>query len=522
MEKNKLVIIPLSIGIIFIISSWYSSYPLAIDNLSDLMFNHVSVLYWFGLPLVLVSMYIIAVTFKSNYWKWLAALGIVIAIYSLSYFYYMLPGSDSHYFRGYTEYFVRTKNFDSSQLNHRYFQWPSLFLLSDMLTSVSGLKLASFEFLLYAIIGFLFATTLYLYASKASKNGGFFAVLAFFVSMFYFLNYQFAPFSLALGLLFLIFVLESHQKSVGSEIAMVLLFVGISFAHAFVGLFLVLYLLVRLLLRPAGHHVRLFLLTSLIYLFVQITQAQLFFGDSLRSLTAWHTEYSSIAEATLAGPSTSIDVVVQMLSRTVTISIITISIAGFVLLLVSRKLSDLSKAILITGAVYSVLGSAFFVLGSRAIPLVLIPISLGASYLVESKIGSYVKIAFLVLLVLFVFVPIHTSLSGSQITFQTREAYTTANFMLEKYGWNTYSTILSDVGTKWYLFPQINGNSVIETDCSSSASSNLQTYDCVIYSVGLAQSCLRNNVSEQEALEQMLNRFNVIYDSGFSFIAKIT
>jgi hypothetical protein len=133
-----------------------------------------------------------------------------------------------------------------------------------------------------------------------------------------------------------------------------------------------------------------------------------------------------------------------------------------------------------------------------------------------------VKIAFLVLLVLFVFVPIHTSLSGSQITFQTREAYTTANFMLEKYGWNTYSTILSDVGTKWYLFPQINGNSVIETDCSSSASSNLQTYDCVIYSVGLAQSCLRNNVSEQEALEQMLNRFNVIYDSGFSFIAKIT
>ena len=114
-------------GIVLMVYSWYLSYPLAIDSPGDFVFNHVSLLYWFSLPILLTSMYMIALTSKSNSLKWIISIGIVMTIYSISYFYFMLPGSDSQYFRGLTEYFIKTKDLDPLQPNHGYYQWPSFF-----------------------------------------------------------------------------------------------------------------------------------------------------------------------------------------------------------------------------------------------------------------------------------------------------------------------------------------------------------------------------------------------------------
>ena len=517
MEKNKLLLIPFFVGIILLVYSWYLSYPLSIDSLGDFVFNHVSPLYWFSLPLLLASMYVMAATFKNNSLKWIITIGLVTTIFSLSYFYYMLPGSDSHYFRGLNEYLIGTKNLDPSKPIHRYFQWPSFFLLSDMATSVSGLGLANFEFLLYAIIGFLLATALYVYASKAYKNGGFLAVPAFFIAMFYFLNYQFVPFSLAFALLFLLFMLETRQKSFSVMLTMLVLYTSISFVHAFIPLFFVLYLLIQCMLNRSKQYGRLFVLTLMIYLVVQITQAPFSFAENIRIVMTSLTEYSSIVEATLVPVSVPIDVVAQMFSRSVTIATVMICFVGFILLVIKRKMRDLDKAILLTGGVYSVFGILFYVLGSRAFPIVFIPISLGASYLLESRFRRYINFLFLVLLILFAFIPLHTSFIDSPIMFQTKEEYVTANFMIEKYNWNTYGTILSHVSTYGYIFTQIPANPIYETDYSPRfPSSNIEDYDCIIYSIGLARNLLRKNVSE----EQILDRFNVIYHSGSFYVAK--
>lgn len=499
------------------VCSWWLSYPLSIDSVYDFVFNHVSLLYWVSLPLLLASMYLINTTFKSNSLKWIVTIGIVLTMYSLSYFFYLLPGSDSQYFRGLTEYFIKTKDLDPSKPAHSYFQWPSFFLLNEMITSVSGMGLANFEFLLYTIIGFLLATALYVHASRAYKNEGFLAVASFFVAMFHFLNYQAVPFSLAFGLLFLLFMLETRQKNFNVILIILVLFTGISFTHAVVPLFFVLYLLIRYMLNRSKQYGRLVLMTLIIYLAVQVTQAPLSFAENIRSVMTVPSEYSSIVKAVLAPVSVPIDEIAQMFSRGVTIATVMICFAGFTVLLIKRKMRDLDKAIFLTGVVYSAIGIIFYTLGSRAIPIVFIPISLGASYLLKSRFRSYVISLFLVLLILFVFVPLHGTFSTSQVMFQTKEAYQTENFLIDHYKWTNPSLILAHFRVITYLKTKQPSLVYFEDDVYSTLFPRIKEYDCIVYTVGLGINLLRYNYTTARILLE--GKLNVIYNNGFSYIA---
>jgi hypothetical protein len=462
-------------------------------------------------------MYVINITFKSNSLKWITIIGIVLTIYSLSYFYYLLPGSDSQFFRGLIEYSIKTKDLDPLKPAHYYFQWPSFFLLNDIVTSVSGMELANFEFVLYAIIGFLLATAMYVYASRAYKNEGFLAVVTFFVAMFYIFNYQAVPFSLAFGLLFLLFMLETRQKNFNVILTMLVLFTGISFTHAFVPLFFVLYLLIRCVLNRSKQYGRLFLMTLIIYLAIQITQAPLSFAENIRSMMTVPTEYSGWVTAVLTPVSVPIDEIAQMFSRGVTIATVMICFAGFTVLLIKRKMRDLDKAIFLVGVVYSASGLIFYTLGGRAVPIVFIPISLGASYLLKSRFRPYAKSLFLVLLILFAFIPLHGSFNASQIMFQTKEAYQTENFFIDHYNWTNPSLILAHFRVITYLETKQPSLVYFEADVYSPLFPRIKEYDCIVYTVGLGINLLRYNYTTDRILRE--EKLNVVYSSGFSYIA---
>jgi hypothetical protein len=461
-----------------------------------------------------------AISFKNNYWKWIMAVCCVITLYSLSYFYYTLPSSDAHYFRGLTENFIRTKNLDASLSTHSYYQWPSFFILANIATLVSGFELATYEFLLFTIIGFLLATALYVYASKAYTHGGFLAVVAFFIVMFYFMNYQAVPFSLALGLLFLLFMLETQKKSSSVILTVLVLFVSISIMHAFVPLFFVLYLLMRSVVSRSKQYLNIFMLTLIIYFLVQFTLGQFSFPNTIISIMNSPTEYSSIVSRTLTPASVATDVVAQAFSRMVTIAFAMICFAGFVFIVIKRKMREIDKAIFLTGALYSGLGVVIYTLGSRALPIVSIPISMGILYVYQSKFRPYLKCFILILLVSVVFIPIHTSFGWSYIPFQTKEAQTTANFMIEKYNWNLNTAILSDVGPNAYLDPQVAGHVLIQNEFSQSfRSTRIGTYDCIIYDIGFESALQRSGISAEEVSQEIQSEFNVVYDSGSSYIA---
>jgi hypothetical protein len=156
MEKIKLaLVISFLIGLILFLYSWYLSYPLALSYPNDSIFNHVSILYWISFPLLLASMFLIALTTKSRVLKWILSVGVVLLLYSLYYFFITIPGSDAPYFRSMTEYFIKTGSLDSSLNLHLYFQYPSFFVLSKIATTLSGLPLTSYEFVQFSVIGIL-------------------------------------------------------------------------------------------------------------------------------------------------------------------------------------------------------------------------------------------------------------------------------------------------------------------------------------------------------------------------------
>lgn len=509
MEKNKLLFFPFFAGLILMACSWYLSYPLSIDYVDDFVFNHVSVLYWFSLPLLLASMYMIAVTSKNDYLKWLMTVGIVMTISSLSYFYAMLPGSDSRFIRGIIEYFSETKNLDPSQLGKWYFQWPSIFILSEIATSVSGLELANFEFLMYAIIGFLLATTLYVYASKAYRNSGFLAAVAFFIAMFNYLNYQFVPFTIALILLFLLFILDTQRRSSSMILTMLVLFVGMTITHLFIPLFFVIFLLVRWIFNRNKQYKELFLLTLISWLIFQVTFAGFSFARNILHMIKFSSEIPSMVE--VKPVSIPIDAIAQKFSTAILITTVMICVAGFIILLTKRKMRDLDKAIFLTGAGYFGLGVILWILGSRSIPIAFIPTSLGASYLFESRFRPYLKSLFLVLLILFLSIPLHGTFYKNDVMFQTREAYIAENFLVDHYDWADYHLVLANFRVVTYFESKLTGNADF-----SSKFQTIKEADTIFYTVGLGLYLSKYNYTIERIIYE--ERLNVMYNNGFSMV----
>ena len=521
LEKNKLAFITLTVGLALLFFSWYNKYPISFGFPGDIVFNHISPFYWVSLPLVLGSLFILGVFSKSQSLKCVVSIGIIFAIYSLSYFYFSLPTGDSQYFTGLVQNFINTKSLDSSQLIHEYYSWPAFFLLADVVTSVSGLSVISYEFLLYAIIGSLLGITLYVYTSKLYPKGAIFAVVAFFISMFYFLNYQAVPFSLALALLFILFMLETQKKSTPVTVTILIMFFGISLAHSFVALFFILYLLFRTIISRSKLYAELCLVTTNVFLITQFTFSSYWIGLNIASLFRLPSDYGSIVSSTLntqvAVPS-AIDVLSQNVSRLLTVLVVLVCLVGFIFLLIKRKLRAVDGAIFLAGAIYSIIGLAVSSLGERALAILVIPVCLGITYLFNTRFKSYLIGLFLILLILFVAVPIHSSFGGYPITFQSKNDLTTANFIIEKYNWNSSSFIIADVGMSYYISTQIQGKTIV--DASNAARfglANFTDYDSIIYSVGLANSLQSKGISIEN--NSQLLRFDVVYNSGSSYIA---
>jgi hypothetical protein len=215
--------------------------------------------------------------------------------------------------------------------------------------------------------------------------------------------------------------------------------------------------------------------------------------------------------------SVPIDGVAQMFSRAVTITTIAICFVGFILLLINRKMRDLDKAIFLTGVVYFAVGFLFLALGSRAIQLIFIPISLGASYLLTSRLRLAVISLFLVLLLLFAFIPLHNTFGTSQIMFQTKVDYQTESFFIDYYNWTHSSLVLAHYRVITYLQAKQPSFINFENDVNSPLFPRIKEYDCIVYTVGLGISLLRYNYTTERILHE--TKLDVVYNSGFSYIA---
>lgn len=512
MEKKQLLLIPFIIGLTLFVYSWYLSYPLSVNAADDFVYNNVSVLYWFSVPLLLGSMFLMAVLFKNPFLKWIFSVGCILTIYSLAYFYAMVPGADSRFFRGLTESFINTGCLDPARPGHDYYQWPSYFILGNVAPSVSGLALPVYEFLLYTLIGSLIATCLYLYASKKYGRSGFLMTVAFFIPMFYFFNFQAVPFTLAFGILLLLFVLDIHPKSKHICAAMAILYTGLLLTHAFVPLFLVIYFLFRGVIDRSKQYVYLFLFSLVGYLVIQLTLANFSFTQNIFSIFTKSGEYTQVVAVALLPVQVPIDKVAQIFSRLVTISALLLCCVGFLFMLAKKALGATDKAILLLGIFYSGLGVVLFTLGTRAIPIAFIPISLGAVYLLKSRFKRYFVSIFLVLLLLFVFIPLHQSFYN-EVQFHTKDTYLTENFFIDHYQWEDTSLVLAN----YRVIKYVDAKAGVEERLFTSRTDQVDRIDAVLYTVGLSKDFYGQNYTITELFQDV--NLNVLCDDGDSFIA---
>jgi hypothetical protein len=519
-NKNKLLLIPICIGIALIVYSWFSSYPLVLDSPTDFLFNHISQLYWIGLALTLASLYVLANTTQNAILRWLAITGIVTALYSLSYFYYLVPGSDSHYFRGLTEYSLTAEKLDPSEPYHSYYQWPLFFVLSKV-AYVLGLDPRFFQFVLYGVIGIIYATSLYYISSKFSKEGAFLAVISFFINMRYYLNYQFAPFSLSFALLLVLFIfmeLEVQKREV--LLSILFIFTSMSLMHSFVPVLFILYVLVKYFFSRNKMYVRLFIATLVIYFMVLAFQANIFLPYAIRRLSGFSSpEYVTFAEGLIVGSANPVDALAQLLSRILVIASAAISGLGFFILLLRKRLRQNDYVIFVSGATYAILGAIVPILGTRAFALIGISAGLGATYFLKGRFKIYYQFLFLVLIVMSVFIPLHSSFVGtsSQVQFQTQQDHGCASFLLEHYDWNRTGIVLSDIRTTNYLAPKSSSATIMfESDFSPLFPRNMRDYDVTMLTIGLEKSFLAVNLSRDLFLE--IQEKDRLYDSGSSSI----
>jgi hypothetical protein len=153
-----------------------------------------------------------------------------------------------------------------------------------------------------------------------------------------------------------------------------------------------------------------------------------------------------------------------------------------------------------------------YVLGSRAIPLAFIPISLGASYLFETRFKPYLKSFFLVLLILFSFIPLHAAFTQS-IYFSTRESYRAENFFVDHYNWTKRSFILADFWVADYFESKL----TVKAYTFSRNPLMIKEVDTIFYTVGLGLDMRGLNYTIEKIINE--ERLNVVYSSGFSIVA---
>jgi hypothetical protein len=508
------------VGLSLMIYSWLLSYPLIVVGANDYVFNHVSIFYWIGLELTLVSAYLAAINLKNKTLKCIIVIAMIMAMYSLSYYYYFLPGSDSQYFRGLNEHFIQTGDLTPNNYGRSYYQWPSFFLLNNALVSLTGLPLVIVDFLLFAVIGILLFTGLYKFASAGYGNLGIFAVLSYSVAMFYFLDYQAVSFSLAFALLILLFVLDKKPDFSRSKLVLsIVLFAACSFVHLFVPLFFVLYIVMMYFFARNRKYIRLALLYFVTYGSIQIFQAPISFDTYLRLIFTSASKYSSVAQSTLALSTVPLDSVVQIFSRMGIILATVVCSIGFIILFLRRKTTASDKAIFATGISYLVVGSVLYLVGLRGLPLAFIPTSIGIYAFSRGK-NRFLKVFVLLIVSLFVFQPIHESFNNNQVVFQTKDAYLAEDFVLTMRNWSstaTYSTVFCHFRVWTYLEARIGTSSAnFFTDYNPIDQSKLDSYEVIVYTAGLANSLSRINYTINDII--ISNQYNLVYNNGYSSV----
>jgi hypothetical protein len=505
--------------------AFVESYPIVLNSINATVFAQLHPLFWMGLTAALCALFFISKSTKRKEIGWACAVIFFFLVWADYLFFPLIPGSDSHYFRGLTSVF----EFGGGQ--RYYFQWPAFFILNSIVGQIVAIPIDVVSKYIFVMGGLVIASALFVLFSKNGVSHGFFATVLYVLGSYSYVNYQFAPQSLALGLLFLALVL-SERKEFGATVAVFVLFVALILIHAFMVVFL-LFLFLGMSIRNR-HYWVIFFFGSVVYI-VYLTQysvGQFYVVLEYLATDTFLMTPARVLRASLAGPVSDIDAFAQTVGRGVILSVWAV-ISFCFLVELKRRCVDARRFSLVAGGLsYLAAGNFLAILGERAIQVVLVP--LADSYRVflrrfRTVAGAYV----LLVLVLSPFIIVHhTYVVGN---FQTVSGEAAVDMLVAALNPHSGTRLLADNEDAGYakaLLPEnqsfstrgtlLWGPTVSEVESLRSAVDHSRdNYDFIVHNVMFDKQLLQSGMTETDVNRWnggRLSYFNLIYCDGYTSV----
>jgi len=418
------------IGLILMIISWNYSYPITMPEVNEITFSQFHPFIWPGIILSLLGLFLTGYYSERKSIKAICASLFPIVLYVYVFFFSYIATSDSGGVKAMFEVFHHTGINPSVE---SYFYYPVYFTLNEMTSQILGIGANGLAVIFFTVFGVLISLYLYLFIFKTTKNDlhqiAFLAVPVYFIAIFTYLNYQWAPQTLAL-IFFLLLLLLFDKKKIEYKILSIVIFTVLVFTHIFIPaiylLFLGMYAIKHKEFRNS------FLLIGCIYTSLLVYYTTFYLPiilDAFRqTIYGFGEEYAISISRSFMEPKGLASQIISVINR-IRIPIIWILLSlGSLMLFLKKKLNFSTIALGISGGFYFIIGLFYSVLGTRALQVLFIPLVVGIGFFI-TKWKKPTLILVVILLVLSIFGPIRSAYDEHQ--FQLDEEEQACNFLVD-------------------------------------------------------------------------------------------
>jgi hypothetical protein len=360
--------------------------------------------------------------------KWGAGVGFFTLVNSLAYFYYYIPGSDIFFVNLVSAYL--SGGFMNPQVSAVY-PWPVFFVLIHVLGELTTLPLNVVVSVYYFVTGFVIVSTVFLIATRHEFDG-FWSVVALSIIGFFYLNYQFAPQTLAFAfvttLLFIDYAWGRSRVGNATELTLVL---TLAFSHSFELIYYAAYRFARAFRnRPSLIHGILIIVVALavdmlliVSLFSDVT---LLAFNSIKMIFGL-SDYGRMAAFTLTMGASPF----QGFSRLSVLSAAVVSGLGLAGLIRSRRALPQDAPLVLASVLMLGVGAVVTIVGARAIQLATVVAAIGSGYFPELLHTRKVSVILLLFLSISSIFPVMHS-NYQPLVYQPQEDAQAARFLSAK------------------------------------------------------------------------------------------
>jgi len=522
------------IGLILMLISWHFTYPIHMPESDEIIFTQFYPSIWPGTILSLLGLFLTGYYSERRSIKIICASIFPIVLYAFVFYFSYIPTSDSGGVKAMFEVFHHT---GINPAVESYFHYPIFFTLNEMTSQMLGLNANNLAIIFFTLFGVLIALYLYLFIFKTIENDihqiAFLAAPVYFIAIFTYLNYQWAPQTLAL-LFFLLLLLLFDQKKPEYKFLSIIIFTILVFTHLFIPAIYLLFIGIYAIKKKEFRNS--FLLMVCIYITVLIYYTTFFLPgiiDAFRqSIYGFGKEYAIDISRSFMEPKGLTSQIISIVNRIrIPLTWIVLS-TGFFIWFIKRKISLPAVALGITGGIYFGIGMFYSILGTRALQILFIPLVIGIGFFI-SKWKKPTLLFVTILIILSIFGPMRNAYDGYQ--FQLNEEEDACNFLANTMPteqstrlaigginsgyfskkFNYVNTDEDDHIDLWVVVPE-------NSEFYNVFDAHLEENEYILYNSNLGKEAISHGMNEKNAniLEEELLFNNKIYECGKTFIVR--